>query len=241
MRCTLLGVATRLVGVGCFLLLLHHGAAAQAPISAQDVYIMAPAASGARRGVTKNVAVELYSAGGQLHRRITALDANQFAVRPATTDTQTAFRDQAGALFDLVVPVFLRGDNGIRITVNPTVGFTEFVGLKLLDPAVLSIAADGVVEADIAGVRAIRHAGTVTHSRCFLSVSRSVDAEGRESFDVGAFMNARQAPDGSMLRKAGEMLDCPVELAGADGPRYVSRRVTLADRSAIVFVRGDKD
>ena len=189
-----------------------------------------------RVGTTKRVAVVLRRAGSELRRTITALEGNQFAVRPLRKDerdTRAAIQDNRGAAVTMVAPVFLPGDTGIEIQIDASVGYTEFAGLKLLDAATLRIALDGVVESDREGVRAVAFEGSVKHADCFLAVSQTADG----AFDIGSFMSAPAAADGSMHRKAGESLDCPVSLNGADGQRYRSASRNVGGKMRIVFVR----
>jgi hypothetical protein len=81
--------------------------------------------------------------------------------------------------------VLIRGSTGVRVEVNRRLGFTPAAGLRFKDNATLSVAEDGLVEVDHAGVKAVDAGGTPY-------VSRKVSVSGRE---VVALVKTRGGDD----------------------------------------------
>jgi hypothetical protein len=133
-----------------------------------------------RMGIAKNSEIGFVkSEASGIRQVITALEGNQ-----------TSWMTQAGKdPQQSIIPFFLPGDSGIRVKVDPAVGFTAVAGLKLRDPVVLMIHADGLVESDREGVRASVWSGEVRPSDCFAALKQQ----------EGAFiLNEPFASDGSL-------------------------------------------
>jgi len=205
---------------------------------AGGVYSVEVRYQGERQGATRNVEVELYRDDkGELHRRITALGGNQFALTklsPSEAKQPAAF--QRPPAQRLVAPLFLPGDAGIHIKVNPAVGFTEFLSLKILDPVVLTVGEDGVIEADREGVRAALHDGSVRHSGCFTAAGETKKADGQVVFNLKAMVEPEYNPDGSWSREPGEWTDCVVHLDGKDGAPWVTRKRVVDGEPHYIFL-----
>lgn len=201
-------------------------------------YSVAVQYEGERQGTTRNVEVELYrDEKGELHRRIAALEGNQFALTklsPSEENQPAAF--QRPPAQRLVAPLFLPGDSGIHIKVNPAVGFTEFLSLKILDPVVLTVDADGVVAADREGVRAVLHDGSLRHSDCFTAAGETKTADGKVAFNLKALVEPDYNPDGSWSREPGDWTDCVVRLEGKDGAPFITRKRMVEGKPQYAFM-----
>jgi hypothetical protein len=175
-----------------------------------------------REGVTKTVEVKVVRgvADQRLYRDITAIQGSQFAVASSPSAPVN--------LWDLkvIAPAFLPGDSDIRIEVNPDVGFTEFLNLKILQPVVVAVAPDWTLLADREGVQATLFLGTVEYSQCRRILG-------------GINLNPPRSrmPDGSLLWEVGAMLECALAMEGTDAGAYVTRRVVEGGKSRIVFAR----
>jgi hypothetical protein len=110
--------------------------------------------------------------------------------------------------------------------VNPEVGFTAVAGLKILDPAVLAIHQNGLVEADREGVRAVVWAGTISLSEIFVALPQS---------GGGFLLKEPLAPDGSLARSPGARVYCAVRMEGSEGASLVSREILSEGRRLFVF------
>ncbi len=190
-----------------------------------------------RVGFTRNIEVELYRDNAGLHRMITALEGNQFALRKPGPGEGAAppWERRPGPpeiVGRMLAPILLPGDSGIRVKVDPQVGFTEIGSLKILDPVTLNLRPDGIIEADREGVRAVLHKGSVRHSPCFVITPQTKPGY----FNIGEMLQPKLAEDGSWIRPSGARMDCPVSLDGKDGEHYISRKVTVGDKAVIAFV-----
>lgn len=192
---------------------------------------------GKRAGSTRNVEVTLYRDKGQLHRRITALEGNQFALKPLTSEQQNQVPGLRPTPAErLLAPVFLPGDSAVSVKIDPEVGFTEFLFLKILDPVVLAIEEDGLLGADRAGVRAVFLNGQVNHTECFAAMEPVENEQGQKVYDFKRLLAPEYNPDGSWTRPVGEFTDCVVDLQGTDGEHFVTRERTENGKRRFVFL-----
>jgi hypothetical protein len=203
-------------------------AAAQEPSGSPAVQLIVyrPEVKGdvIRNGTTKSVEMLLHQGKwGRIQREIRAIKGSQFSIRPLQPGE---VRPRNGLDGLVVAPTFLPGDHDIRISIDPVVGYTEFLNLKILDPVVVSVGLDWRVIADREGVRATVFRGKVKDSwDCFHALGSSLN------------ISEALAPDGSWPWPAGDRLLCDVELEGSDGEGLVTRRVTEAGKPVIAFVR----
>ena len=180
-------------------------------------YAVPTTSSVQKRGATKNVSVELASGKGGFMRRITTLKGAEFAVKEVAPPPESVQTGNEGKFYDYLPPKFSPGDRNITIKIDPSVGFTELLGLKFFDPVVISIAPDGSIEADRAGVHAAVFGGHAEDSRCFLAMAQQDGV-----YFIGDFNQPAMSSDGSMVRRSGEVMTCHTVLTGRDGAPYIS-------------------
>jgi len=187
-----------------------------------------------RVGVTKNVEVEQVPTSGDNYTvKFRALKDNQFALWKATSSEEAKpTRGKPDPTERLVLPSFLPGDSGIHVKVASPGGFTQLFSLKILDPVVLAVRPDGTIEADREGVRAVQHVGTVFYPPCFLVQPKAEEGV----YYIEPFSKYVKEQDVLVLYDGQELI-CEADMKGEDGKQYITHKIQLEGKLAIVFVR----